>query len=132
MNQLILKNQPKNQKHNRYNIKTSTMNNFNLRKFLTENKLTPNSKVLEEGELTYTFSEYDSDIYDAAYQAEVEAGIKAKLPKISDEDLQTIIDSSVEYYADAARDENKNGRDADPTPSSHLVDMAVDYYNEEF
>ena len=110
------------------------MNNFNLRKFLTENKLTPNSKVLEEveGELTYTFSEYDSDIYDAAYQAEVEAGIKAKLPKISDEDLQTIIDSSVEYYADAARDENKNGRDADPTPSSHLVDMAVDYYNEEF
>ena len=107
------------------------MNNFNLRKFLTENKLTPNSKVLEEGELTYTFSEYDSDIYDAAYQAEVEAGIKAKLPKISDEDLQTIIDSSVEYYADAARDENKNGRDADPTPSSDIVDMAVDY-NEEF
>ena len=84
------------------------------------------------GELTYTFSEYDSDINDKAFKKQVEAGIKAKLPNISDEDLQTIIDSSVEYYADEARDENKKGRDADPTPSSNIVDMAVDYYNEEF
>ena len=101
------------------------MDNFNLKKYLAEGKL------LNE-ELTYTFSEYDYDINDDAYQAEVEAGIKAKYPEISDEDLKDIIDSSVEYYYDEARDENKMGRDADPTPSSDIVSMAVDYYEDEY
>ena len=101
------------------------MDNFDLKKYLAEGKL------LKE-ELTFTFSEYEYDINDDAYQAEVEAGIKAKHPKISDEDLQTIIDSSVEYYYDEARSENKRGRDADPTPSSDIVSMAVDYYEDEF
>tara|TARA_Y100000994_G_scaffold124677_1_gene102299 strand:- start:2534 stop:3121 length:588 start_codon:yes stop_codon:yes gene_type:complete len=101
------------------------MDNFDLRKYLAEGRL------LKE-ELTYTFSEYDYDINDDAYQAEVEAGIKAKHPEISDEDLEAIIDSSVEYYYDEARDENKRGRDADPTPSSDIVSMAIDYYEDEF
>ena len=57
------------------------MDNFNLKKYLAEGKL------LNE-ELTYTFSEYDYDINDDAYQAEVEAGIKAKHPEISDKDLK--------------------------------------------
>ena len=95
--------------------------NFNLRKFLTENKLTSNSKLLKE-ELTYDFDEVNDAIYDSAYKAEVEAGIKAQLPNISDEVLQAIIDSSVEYYY--------NQREED-VPSSDIVDMAVDYYNDE-
>ena len=101
------------------------MDNFNLKKYLAEGKL------LNE-ELTYTFSEYDYDINDDAYQAEVEAGIKAKHPEISDKDLKDIIDSSVEYYYDEARGENKMGRDAEPTPSSDIVSMAVDYYEDEY
>mgnify|MGYP001302885203 FL=1 len=96
-------------------------NNFNLRKFLTENKLTASSKILKE-ELTFSFDEYSYEIDDAAYQAEVEAGIKAQLPNISDKVLQAIIDSSVEYYYDQREED---------VPSSDIVDMAVDYYNDE-
>ena len=44
MNQSILKNRQKSQKHNNNNMK----NNFNLRTFLTENKLTQNSQALVE------------------------------------------------------------------------------------
>ena len=97
------------------------MNNFDLRKFLKENKLTSNSKLLKE-ELTYSFDEYNYDIRDDAYQAEVEAGIKKQLPNISDEDLKAIIDSSVEYYSDEKEED---------VPSGDIVDMAVDYYNDE-
>ena len=97
------------------------MNNFDLRKFLKENKLTSNSKLLKE-ELTYSFDEYNYDIRDDAYQAEVEAGIKKQLPNISDEDLKAIIDSSVEYYSDEKEED---------VPSGDIVDMAVDHYNDE-
>ena len=91
------------------------MDNFDLKKYLAEGRL------LKE-ELTFSFDEYSYEIDDDAYQAEVEAGIKAQLPNISDEVLQAIIDSSVEYYYDQ-REEN--------VPSSDIVDMAVDYYNDE-
>ena len=91
------------------------MDNFDLRKYLAEGRL------LKE-ELTFSFDEYSYEIDDDAYQAEVEAGIKAQLPNISDKVLQAIIDSSVEYYYDQ-REEN--------VPSSDIVDMAVDYYNDE-
>ena len=91
------------------------MDNFDLKKYLAEGRL------LKE-ELTFSFDEYSYEIDDDAYQAEVEAGIKAKLPNISNEVLQAIIDSSVEYYYDQ-REEN--------VPSSDIVDMAVDYYNDE-
>jgi hypothetical protein len=97
------------------------MNNFNLRKFLKENKLTSNSKLLKE-ELTYDFDEVNDAIYDPAYKAEVEAGIKRQLPDISDKDLKAIIDSSVEYYSDEKEED---------VPSGDIVDMAVDYYNDE-
>ena len=78
-------------------------------------------KLLKE-ELTYDFDEVNDAIYDPAYKAEVEAGIKAQLPNISDEVLQAIIDSSVEYYYDQREED---------VPSSDIVDMAVDYYNDE-
>ena len=54
------------------------MDNFDLRKYLAEGRL------LKE-ELTFSFDEYSYEINDDAYQAEVEAGIKAQLPNISDE-----------------------------------------------
>ena len=91
------------------------MDNFDLRKYLAEGRL------LKE-ELTFSFDEYSYEIDDDAYQAEVEAGIKAQLPNISDEVLQAIIDSSVEYYYDERKED---------VPSSDIVDMAVDYYNDE-
>ena len=91
------------------------MDNFDLKKYLAEGRLF-------KEELTYTFDEYSYEIDDAAYQAEIEAGIKAQLPNISDEVLQAIIDSSVEYYY-YQREED--------VPSSDIVDMAVDYYNDE-
>ena len=91
------------------------MDNFDLKKYLEEGRLF-------KEELTYTFDEYSYEIDDAAYKAEVEAGIKAKLPNISDEVLQAIIDSSVEYYYDQREED---------VPSSDIVDMAVDYYNDE-
>jgi len=97
------------------------MNNFNLREFLKENKLTSNSKLLKE-ELTFSFDEYSYEIDDDAYQAEVEAGIKRQLPGISDKDLKAIIDSSVEYYSDEREEDVLSG---------DIVDMAVDYYNDE-
>jgi len=78
-------------------------------------------RLLKE-ELTFSFDEYSYEIDDDAYQAEVEAGIKAQLPNISDEVLQAIIDSSVEYYYDQREED---------VPSSDIVDMAVDYYNDE-
>jgi hypothetical protein len=78
-------------------------------------------RLLKE-ELTFSFDEYSYEIDDDAYQAEVEAGIKAQLPNISDEVLQAIIDSSVEYYYDQREED---------VPSSDIVDMAVNYYNEE-
>ena len=91
------------------------MDNFDLRKYLAEGRL------LKE-ELTFSFDEYSYEIDDPAYKAEVEAGIKAQLPNISDEVLQAIIDSSVEYYYDQREED---------VPSSDIVDMAVDYYNDE-
>ena len=91
------------------------MDNFDLKKYLAEGRLF-------KEELTYTFDEYSYEIDDAAYQAEIEAGIKAQLPNISDEVLQAIIDSSVEYYYDQREED---------VPSSDIVDMAVDYYNDE-
>ena len=91
------------------------MDNFDLKKYLAEGRLF-------KEELTYDFDEVNDAIYDPAYKAEVEAGIKAQLPNISDEVLQAIIDSSVEYYYDQ-REENVS--------SSDIVNMAVDYYNDE-
>ncbi len=91
------------------------MDNFDLRKYLAEGRLF-------KEELTYDFDEVNDAIYDPAYKAEIEAGIKAQLPNISDEVLQAIIDSSVEYYYDQREED---------VPSSDIVDMAVDYYNDE-
>ena len=91
------------------------MDNFDLKKYLAEGRLF-------KEELTYDFDEVNDAIYDPAYKAEVEAGIKAQLPNISDEVLQAIIDSSVEYYYDQREED---------VPSSDIVDMAVDYYNDE-
>ena len=91
------------------------MDNFDLKKYLAEGRLF-------KEELTYDFDEVNDAIYDPAYKAEVEAGIKAQLPNISDEVLQAIIDSAVEYYSDQREED---------VPSSDIVDMAVDYYNDE-
>ena len=91
------------------------MDNFDLKKYLAEGRLF-------KEELTYTFDEVNDAIYDPAYKAEVEKGIKAQLPNISDEVLQAIIDSSVEYYYDQREED---------VPSSDIVNMAVDYYNDE-
>ena len=91
------------------------MDNFDLKKYLAEGRLF-------KEELTYDFDEVNDAIYDPAYKAEVEKGIKAKLPNISDEVLQAIIDSAVEYYSDEGEED---------VPSSDVIDMAVDYYNDE-
>ena len=92
------------------------MDNFDLKKYLAEGRLF-------KEELTYDFDEVNDAIYDPAYKAEVEAGIKAQLPNISDEVLQAIIDSTVEYYSDEGEED---------VPSSDVIDMAVDYYNDEY
>ena len=91
------------------------MDNFDLKKYLAEGRLF-------KEELTYDFDEVNDAIYDPAYKAEVEKGIKAKLPNLSDKILQKLIDSAVEYYSDQREED---------VPSSDIVDMAVDYYNDE-
>ena len=91
------------------------MNNFDLKKYLAEGRLF-------KEELTYDFDEVNDAIYDPAYKAEVEKGIMKELPNISDEILQELIDSVVEYYSDEGEED---------VPSSDVIDMAVDYYNEE-
>lgn len=92
------------------------MDNFDLKKYLAEGKLF-------KEELTYDFDEVNDAIYDPAYKAEVEKGIMKELPNISDEILQELIDSVVEYYSDQGEED---------VPSSDVIDMAVDYYNDEY
>ena len=81
------------------------MNDFDLRKYLAENKL------LKE-ELVYQFSEYDYDITEEeGYQEDVITRIKEELPTVDHEEIMKMIRSIEDYYYDEAREENKRGEE---------------------
>ena len=65
--------------------------------------------------LSYAFSEFDFNITDDAYQAEVEEKIKKELKKVQskpleipEKDLQAIIKNAENYFAKEARKEEKS------------------------
>ena len=101
------------------------MDNFDLRKYLAENKL------LKE-ELTYEFSEYDFDITkEPGFQEEVIKHIKSAHPNIEDEIMMKIIRRAENYYYSEARAENKRGREYEPVSSSEFADGVIMDYEDQ-
>ena len=101
------------------------MDNFDLRKYLAENKL-----VKEE--LTYEFSEYDFDITkEPGFQEEVIKHIKSAHPNIEDEIMMKIIRNAENYYYSEARAENKRGREYEPVSSSEFADGVIMDYEDQ-
>ena len=100
------------------------------------------SIILERGlgeALSYAFSEFDFNIVDDAYQAEVEAKIKKELKKVQnkpleipEKDLQAIIKNAENYFAKEARKEEKANRKPRKIKSTEFAQFAADYYTEEF
>jgi len=89
--------------------------------------------------LSYAFSEFDFNIVDDAYQAEVEAKIKKELKKVQnkpleipEKDLQAIIKNAENYFAKEARKEEKANRKPRKIKSTEFAQFAADYYTEEF
>ena len=96
------------------------MDNFDLRKYLAENKL-----IKEE--LTWFIDDENSDVRyeNDAYLKEVGDKIKELHPDISDEDLNEIIFMTGEQYS---REEDFHG---DSITSSDFVDAAVEIYQTD-
>ena len=96
------------------------MDNFDLRKYLAENKL------LKE-ELTWFVEDEMADVRyeNDAYLKEVEDKIKKLHPDISDEDLNEIIFRTGEQYS---REEDFHG---DSIPSSDFANAAVEIYQTD-
>ena len=102
------------------------MDNFDLRKYLTENKLA------KEEELTYQFSEYDFDIKGTDYEKEIIKKIKSVYPNIENEIMMDMIRDSEDYYYSEARKENKLGRDYEPVGSSEFADSIIMSYRDQY
>ena len=96
------------------------MDNFDLKKYLTKNKL-----IKEE--LTWFIDDENSDVsYDnEKYLKEVGDKIKELHPDISDEDLNKIIIMTGDQYS---REEDFHG---DSITSSDFVDAAVEIYQTD-
>tara|TARA_Y100001972_G_C7448338_1_gene229677 strand:+ start:53 stop:481 length:429 start_codon:yes stop_codon:yes gene_type:complete len=96
------------------------MKDFNLKKYLAENKL-----IKEE--LTWFIDDENSDVRyeNDAYLKEVGDKIKELHPDISDEDLNEIIFMTGEQYS---REEDFHG---DSITSSDFVDAAVEIYQTD-
>ncbi len=96
------------------------MDNFDLRKYLAENKL-----IKEE--LTWFIDDENTDVRykNDAYLKEVEGKIKELHPDISDEDLNKIIIMTGDQYS---REEDFHG---DSITSSNFVDAAVEIYQTD-
>ena len=96
------------------------MKDFNLKKYLAENKL------LKE-ELTWFIDDENSDVRyeNDAYLKEVGDKIKELHPDISDEDLNEIIFRTGEQYS---REEDFHG---DSIPSNHFADAAIEIYQTD-
>jgi len=102
------------------------MENFNLRKYLAENRL------LKE-ELTYQFSEYDFDITkEPGYQEEIIKKIKSIYPNIENDIMMRMIRDSEDYYYSEAREENKLGRDYEPVGSDEFADSIIMSYRDQY
>lgn len=89
--------------------------------------------------LSYAFSEFDFNIADDAYQAEVEEKIKKELKKVQskpleipEKDLQAIIKNAENYFAKEARKEEKANRKPKKIKSTEFAQFAADYYTEEY
>ena len=89
--------------------------------------------------LSYAFSEFDFNIKDGAYKAEVEAKIKKELKKVQskpleipEKDLQAIIKNAENYFAKEARKEEKANRNPKKIKSTEFAQFAADYYTEEY
>ena len=89
--------------------------------------------------LSYAFSEFDFNITDDAYQAEVEEKIKKELKKVQskpleipEKDLQAIIKNAENYFAKEARKEEKANRNPRKIKSTEFAQFAADYYTEEY
>jgi hypothetical protein len=89
--------------------------------------------------LSYAFSEFDFNIADDAYQAEVEAKIKKELKKVQskpleipEKDLQAIIKNAENYFSKEARKEEKANRNPRKINSTEFAQFAADYYTEEY
>ena len=101
------------------------MEDFDLKKYLAENKL-----IKEE--LTYEFSEYDFDITEEpGFQEEVIKHIKSAHPDIEDEIMMKMIRSAEDYYYREARNENKRGREYEPVSSSEFADGVIMDYEDQ-
>ena len=89
--------------------------------------------------LSYAFSEFDFNIKDGAYKAEVEAKIKKELKKVQskpleipEKDLQAIIKNAENYFTKEARKEEKANRKPKKIKSTEFAQFAADYYTEEY
>ena len=105
---MILKNQQKNQKHN------IMKDNFNLRKFLVENKLTTNSKILKE-EVEKISNEKFTIVYDADDMTDYKLYdrlLSDKEAEEAEEDFK-VLDDEIETFV---LDSN--------TPASEILDYA--------
>ena len=100
------------------------MKDFDLRKYLAENKL-----IKEE--LTYQFSEYDFDITEEpGFQEEVIKQIKSVHPDIEDDIMIKIIRNTEDYYYNEARAENKRGREYPLVGVEDFANGAIEYYED--
>ena len=98
----------------------------------------PVSGTIDEA-LSYAFSEFDFNIKDGAYKAEVEAKIKKELKKVQskpleipEKDLEAIIKNAENYLAKEARKEEKANRNPKKIKSTEFAQFAADYYTEEY
>jgi len=96
------------------------MNDFDIKKFLTENKMTRNSRLLKE-ETTYQFSEYDFDIKkNPEFYSKVVEIVKND-SDMTDEEIDAKIEAATDYHYGEARKANKNSREYPPMTAEEFA-----------
>ena len=114
---------------------------FNLKKFLIENKLTPNSKVVKEA-VIWNWSGDRNELEEVPSKFKI--AVKAELPKLSDEKFEAAFDAVKNSFADEAgrgsmkfnsdkwadtiKDDTSKGRRSRLHPD---YDKGGKYYSEE-
>ncbi|MDB4343462.1 hypothetical protein OAA15_00415 [bacterium] len=109
------------------------MNDFNIKKFLTENKMTRNSRLLKENtlneELTYQFSEYDFDVKgNHEFYSKVVEIVKSNsnYPYMTDREIDINIEKTADYHYGEARKANKNSREYPPMTAEEFAQSVID------
>ena len=117
------------------------MNNFDLRKFLTENKLTPSSKLVNEA-VMWDWSGDRNELEEVP--SKFKAAVKSELSNLSDEKFEAAFDAVKNSFADEAgkgsmkfssdqwvdiiKDDTSKGRRSGLDPD---YDKGGKYYSEE-